>query len=153
MRAAILALSLLVLSALGPGCRGDRDKCAAAAQRFAELVYWERENADIAKLPPEKQEAARKQKLIEFSRELDRQLDLRVSQCVAADADDQADCINASKTAAEALKCADLAKSPAEAKRAGCCEVGGGSPATAAALAGVLALVLGRRRRRAARSR
>jgi hypothetical protein len=154
MRAAVLVIGLLLLSALGPGCLGDRDKCAAAAQHFAELVYWERENANIAKLPPEKQDDARKQKLIEFSRELDRQLELRVSQCVAADADDQADCINAAKTAGEALKCADIAKGPKDSRPSGCCEVGGGGPATSAALAGVLALLLGRRRgRRGPRSR
>src|SRR5690348_5129295 len=107
MRAAATVVSLVFLSALsiaGTGCRGDRDKCAAAAQHFAELVYWERENKVIEALPKEQQDAARRQKLAEFSRELDSQLELRISHCVAAGADDQADCINESKTAADALK-------------------------------------------------
>jgi hypothetical protein len=109
MRLAIVG-SLLLLSALGTGCKGDREKCAKAAQRFAELVYWEREDAKIANLPPEKRDAARKQRLVDFNRELDAQLDFRIQQCVAANNDDQADCIIGSKTAAEALECADVAK-------------------------------------------
>jgi hypothetical protein len=109
MRVAFVA-SLLLLSALAPGCKGDREKCAQAAQRFAELVYWDRENAAIAKLPPAQRDAARKQKLVDFNRELDAQLEFRITQCVAANNDDQADCIIAAKTAAEALACADIAK-------------------------------------------
>jgi hypothetical protein len=108
---AVSVVSLLLLSVLGSGCKGDREKCAAAAQHFAELVYWDRENAVIAKLPPEQREAARKQKLVDFTRELDAQLDFRITQCVAANNDDQADCIIAAKTAAQALECADIAKS------------------------------------------
>jgi len=114
MRVPASVVSLLLLSVLGTGCaacRGDRDKCMKAAQHFAELVYWERENAKIAQLPPDQRDAARKQKLVEFQRGLDEQLELRVSHCVGAGANGQADCINASKTAAEALECADIAKS------------------------------------------
>jgi uncharacterized protein (TIGR03382 family) len=145
MRSAAFVVSLLVLSALAPGCRGDREKCAAAAQHFAELVYWEGANAEIAALPPERREAARKQKLLAFNQELDAQLQLRISQCVGANADGQADCINASKTAAEALKCAEIAKGPKD-SQSGCCEAGG-APATSSALAALLGLVLLRRRR------
>lgn len=150
MRVAATVVSLLLLSALGPGCRGDRDKCAAAAQHFAELVYWERENKAIEQLPKEQQDAARRKKLEDFNRELDSQLELRISHCVAAGADDQADCINGAKTADEALKCADLAKGPKDAKSGGLCAAGGGSAPGTVALAGLLALVLGRRRRRRA---
>ncbi len=104
----------------------------------------------IEALPKEQQDAARRQKLAEFSRELDSQLELRISHCVAAGADDQADCINESKTAADALRRADLAKGPNEAKSGGLCAAGGGSSSGAAALGAVaLALALGRRRRRA----
>ena len=110
MHAAVF-VSMLVFSALGSGCKGDRDKCAKAAQHFAELVYWEREGAAIAKLPPEQQDAERKRKLVDFNRELDAQLDFRISQCVSANNDDQADCIIEAKTAAQALECADIAKS------------------------------------------
>jgi uncharacterized protein (TIGR03382 family) len=142
MRTAVL-VSLLLFSI--PGCRADRDKCAKATQHFAELVFWDRENARIAKLPPAQQDAARKRKLVEFQHELDAQLDVTISKCVAAGNDAQADCINESKTAAEALKCADIAKGPESSH--GCCDVGGGSPAGSAVLAALLALALGRRRR------
>lgn len=150
MRAPAVVVSLLLLSVLGTGCaacRGDRDKCMKAAQHFAELMFWDRENAKIAQLPPEQREAARKQKLVEFQSGLDAQLELRVSHCVAAGADDQADCINNSKTKAEALKCADIAKGPEESH--GWCAASG-SPASAGVPAVLLALVLGRKRRRRA---
>jgi hypothetical protein len=111
MRAMASVASLVLLFALGPGCKGDRDKCAQAAQHFAELVYWERHNAEIAKLPPEKRDTERKRLLVEFNHEFDAQLEFRIQQCIAANNDEQADCINAAKTAAEALKCADIAKS------------------------------------------
>lgn len=108
MRAAVF-VSLLLLSV--PGCKSDHEKCAKAVQHYAELVYWERENAAIAKLPPDRQDAARKQKLVDFQRDSDAQLDFRISQCVAAGNDGQADCMIAAKTSAEALDCADIAKS------------------------------------------
>ena len=111
MRAMAVVGSLLLLSALGTGCKGDREKCAKAAQRFAELVYWEREDVKIAKLPPEQRDAARKRRLVDFNRDLDAQLDFRIQQCVAANNDEQADCIIAAKTGPEALECADIAKS------------------------------------------
>jgi hypothetical protein len=114
MRVPASVVSLILLSSLavlGSGCKGDREKCMKAAQHFAELVFWDRENAKIAQLPPEQRDTARKERLVDFQHELDAQLDFRVQQCVAANNDDQADCINRAKTAAEALACADLAES------------------------------------------
>jgi MYXO-CTERM domain-containing protein len=137
------ALLLLLLSALG--CKGDRDKCTKAAQHFAELMYWEKANADIAKLPLEQQDAERKRKLVEFTRELDAQLDFRITQCVSAANDRQSECIIAAKTRAEALECAEIAKGPESSR--GLCQAGG-SPAGPGLLAALLALTLRRRRRR-----
>jgi MYXO-CTERM domain-containing protein len=150
MRVPAFVASLLVLSALGAGsgCKGDREKCAQAAHHFAELMYWEPRNAELAKLPPEQRDAERKRMLVEFNKELESQLELRISHCVSAGADDQADCINKSKTRDEALKCADLAKGPDESQDSGWCAASGGSPAGLAVLAPLVALVLGRRRRR-----
>jgi len=149
MRAAIV-VCLLLCSALA-GCRGDRDKCAAAAHRFAELVYWERVNPEIAKLPTEaERDAERKRKLVEFEKELESQLQLRINQCVAAGATGQAECIIKSKTAAEALDCADLAKGPDESENKGIfgCAAGGQAPLGALPVVAVLGLFLARRRRR-----
>jgi hypothetical protein len=111
MRAAAFVACLLLSSALASGCKGDREKCAVAAQRYAELIFWDRENAEIAKLPAEQRDAERKRKLLEFNREIDSQLDFRVRQCVGAGNDEQADCIIKAKTAAEARDCAEIAKS------------------------------------------
>jgi hypothetical protein len=111
MRAAGFVGCLILSSALAMGCKGDREKCATAAQRYAELVFWDRANAEIAKLPVEQRDNERKRKLLEFNRELDAQLDFRVQQCVAAGNDDQSDCIIKAKTGAEALDCAEIAKS------------------------------------------
>jgi MYXO-CTERM domain-containing protein len=149
MRVPAIVACLLVLSALGAGsgCKGDREKCAQAAHHFAELMYWEPRNIELAKLAPEQRDAERKRMLVEFTRELEAQLELRVSHCVSAGADDQADCIIKSKTRAEALECADLAKGPDE-QDSGWCAASGGSPAGLAVLAPLVALVLGRRRRR-----
>jgi MYXO-CTERM domain-containing protein len=145
MRAAVLVTSLVLLSTSAAGCKADRDKCAKATQHFAELVYWERENANIAKLPPEQRDAERKRKIVEFNREVDSQLEVWVGKCVGANNDDQSDCIIAAKTAGEALKCAPIAKG----EEGGGCGVGGGAPAGAAALVALVALAFGRRRRRA----
>jgi hypothetical protein len=149
MRVPAFVASLLVLSALGAGsgCKGDREKCTQAAQHFAELMYWEPRNDELAKLPPEQRDAERKRMLVEFNKELEAQLELRVSHCVAAGADGQAECIIKAKTRAEALECADLAKGPDE-SQGGWCAASGGSPAGLAVLAPLVALVLGRRRRR-----
>lgn len=111
MRSAAFVACLLLSSALASGCKGDREKCATAAQRYAELVYWDRVNAEIAKLPAEQRDTERKRRLVEFNRELDAQLDFRIQQCVAAGNDDQSDCIIKSKTADEVRDCADVAKS------------------------------------------
>jgi len=138
----VAALLLLLFSALG--CKGDRDKCTQATQHFAELMYWEKANAEIARLPAEQQDAERKRRLTEFTRELDAQLDVRISQCVAAGNDSQAECIIEAKTRAQALECAEIAKGP-ESKH-GLCQAGG-SPSSPAVLAALLALTLRRRRR------
>lgn len=111
MRAVAFAASLVLLSGLAAGCKGDREKCMQATQRYAELVYWEKANEEIAKLPTlEERDRERKRRIVAFNREIDEQLDFRVQQCIAANADGQADCIIAAKTRADAMKCADIAK-------------------------------------------
>src|SRR5262245_43370030 len=109
MRAAALVLSLVLLAPLAGGCKGDREKCAQAAQHYAELDYWDRENKNIAKLPAQEQEAERKRKIVAFNRDVDAQFDNSVRNCVSANNDDQVDCIIAAKTKDEALECAPIA--------------------------------------------
>jgi MYXO-CTERM domain-containing protein len=117
---------------------------ALGVQRYAELVYWERENARIDALPPEQRDAERKRALVAFNREVDANLETWVQKCVASGNDKQAECMIAAKTRADALRCAEIDKG----EGGGCCEIGGGAPASSAALAALVALALGRRRRR-----
>src|SRR5690348_9198413 len=110
MRARVLVAGLSVLLLGGPGCKGDRVKCEKAARNNATLVYWQRTDAEIAKLPEARRDAERKQRLSKFTNEIESQIDFFVDQCASADNDDQVDCMIAAKTGDEASKCADLIK-------------------------------------------
>lgn len=101
--ACVLALGFVVSA-----CKGDREKCEQAARNFATLTYWERTNAEIAKLPAAEREGVRKKKLSEFTNELETKIDTVVSQCQSANNDEQVDCMIAAKTAKESLECAEL---------------------------------------------
>ncbi len=86
-------------------CQGDRDKCDQACRNYAQLVYWEKANAEIEKLPVAERDAARKQKMAEFAHNLERGVDLCMSKCVSANNTDQTDCLIGVKTAAAAKAC------------------------------------------------
>ena len=98
---------LLVLAAAA-ACKGDPDKCEKACRNYAELVYWQKADADIAAVPPEQRDALRKEKLAKFTGDLERGINLCTSQCVSATAtsDKQADCMIAAKTADAVKACA-----------------------------------------------
>lgn len=104
--AVVCALAL----ATAAGCKGDAKKCEDAARNFATLVYWKSAEETIAKAPPAEREKIRKQKVSAFANELEKEIDFFVRQCVAANNDDQVDCMIAAKTADQALKCAELIK-------------------------------------------
>lgn len=101
-------LCIFALCFAAAACKGDREKCEQAARNFATLTYWERTNAEIAKLPAEQREGVRKRKLSEFTNELEEKIDTVVSQCQSANNDDQVDCMIAAKTAKDSLECADM---------------------------------------------
>jgi len=88
------------------GCQGDPQKCEQAVRNFATLVYWQGADAQIAAAAPDAREALRKQKLAEFSGQLDRGLPTLVSQCEAANNSDEVACMIAAKTADQAKACA-----------------------------------------------
>ncbi|HWU91290.1 MAG TPA: hypothetical protein VN253_28685 [Kofleriaceae bacterium] len=110
MRARILVAALSVFLLGGLGCKGDRVKCEKAARNFSRLVYWQRHDAEIAKLPEAQRDAERKKLLAEYTKETESNIDFFVDQCASASNDDQVDCMIAAKTGDEALKCADLIK-------------------------------------------
>lgn len=107
----MLGLALLVL---GPaslaGCKGDAKKCEAAARNFAEVVYKEKMEKELAELPADKREAARKEKLAAYANAVEKDIDFFIRQCVAANNDEQVECMIAAKTSKDAMKCADLIK-------------------------------------------
>lgn len=105
MRAVIFA-ALCCLAA----CKGDKNKCEQASRNYAELVFWQKANKELAALPEAERDAARKKKLSAFTNELETSIDFFTQQCVSANNDEQVDCMIKAKTGDEAMKCADLAK-------------------------------------------
>ena len=88
------------------GCtRTDPDKCEKAIRNFAQLVYWEDAEKEIAAAPPDQREALRKDKLAKFERDLEKGITLDVSKCTSANFSDQVDCMIAAKTAKQARAC------------------------------------------------
>lgn len=103
MRHLVVALALAVL-----GCKGDEKKCEQAARNFAELVYKDKMEKELAAMPEDKREAARRERLGAYANAVEKDIDFFVRQCVAANNDDQVDCMIKAKTAKAALGCADL---------------------------------------------
>ena len=86
-------------------CQGDPQKCEQAVRNYATLVYWEQADAEILKVPPDKRDALRKDKLAEFSAKMEKGLDTLVSQCTSANNKDQINCMIEAKTAQQAKDC------------------------------------------------
>jgi hypothetical protein len=111
MRFVGLALCLVLGTV---GCRADAQRCEKAARNFATLTYWKKTDAEIAAAPAAKRAELRKQKLAEFTAELEHNIQFWVGQCQSANNDDQIDCMIGAKTAEEALDCADVADNKAD---------------------------------------
>ena len=102
-------VTLLAIAVLAAACgRVDNAKCEEAARNYATLVYWERADAEIAKLPADEQPIERKKRLAAFTNELETQIDAVVHNCRNSRNEEQADCMIAAKTGADARKCAGL---------------------------------------------
>ena len=107
-----MRFSLLVLAVLALGaCKGDRDKCEKAARNYFELRFWAKTNKELAALPEDQRELARKKKMSEYINKVEELIDFKVQQCVSANNEEQVDCMIAAKTDEEAVKCAEPAKS------------------------------------------
>jgi hypothetical protein len=100
----VLAVTLVVAVALG-ACRGDPVKCDQGCRNFAKLVYWKNADAEIAALPADQRDAARKDHLGKFQRDLEGGIDTCVSQCQSANDMVTVDCWIAAKSADQALAC------------------------------------------------
>jgi hypothetical protein len=98
------ALCLVFMTACGM-CKGDPDKCDKMCRNYAELDFWDKANVEIDKLPIAERDAARKQKMAEFARNLEKGIDFCISKCVSANNTEDTDCVIAAKTAKAARDC------------------------------------------------
>lgn len=99
-------LGLLLVSTLALGCKGDPVKCDQACRNYAELVFWDKANAEIDAAPAEKRDELRKEKLAEFTKNLELGINTCSSKCLSANNDDQTKCLLEAKTAKQAKDCA-----------------------------------------------
>lgn len=99
-------LLLSIVLALTSCGKGDPVKCDTGCRNFATLMFWDKADKEIAALPTDKQEAARKQKLAELAKNLEGGMNFCISKCQAANNDDQIDCLVNAKTAPEVKACA-----------------------------------------------
>ena len=102
MRIALLPIVLLVAA-----CQGDPVKCEKGIRHYAELVYWEQADAEIAAAPAAQRDTLRKDKLAKFHHDMERGLPTVVSKCQTANSDAELDCMLAAKTAKQAKACVD----------------------------------------------
>ena len=99
--------ALLVLVVVAACKKGDPQKCDIACRNFAQLTFWHKADAEIDKLPADQRDAARKTKLAEFTRNMERGLDTCSSKCVDANYSKDVDCWTNAKTYEQLQKCSD----------------------------------------------
>lgn len=102
MRSLVISVALAFVAACG---KGDKQMCDQACRNYAQLMYWSTADAELAKLPAEQREAAKKQKLAEMASKIENGIDFCVSKCQSANNDDQSKCLIDAKTAAAAKAC------------------------------------------------
>jgi hypothetical protein len=96
---------LLAVIVVAAACKGDPQKCDQACRNYAELVFWQKANVEIEKLPPNDRDAMRKQKMAELAKNLAEGVDMCTSKCMSANNDKQANCLIKAKTADQAKAC------------------------------------------------
>lgn len=101
MRSLVLAMFVLAI-----GCKGDPTKCEEACRNYAQLVFWEEAEQEIAAAPADQRDALRKKKMGEFSYNLSKGVDMCTSQCISANNDETIECLIAAKTGKQARDCA-----------------------------------------------
>jgi hypothetical protein len=99
--------ALLLASTLAIGCKGDPEKCDQACRNYAELIYWDKANVEIEAAPVAQRDELRKQKLAEFTKNLENGMHACTSKCLSANNDTQIKCLIDAKTAKEARVCAE----------------------------------------------
>lgn len=87
--------------------KGDPKKCDVACRNYAQLKFWHDNDPKIDALPPEQRDEARKKALAEFTRGMERGLDLCTSKCVDAGYEKDVTCWTNAKTYDDLKKCND----------------------------------------------
>ena len=100
----VFALCLVFMTGC-QACKGDPEKCDQMCRNYAQLDFWDKANAEIEELPVAERDAARKEKMAEFARNLERGIDLCVSKCISANNTEDTDCVIAAKTAKAVREC------------------------------------------------
>ena len=98
-----LALALLV--AIAACKKGDPVKCDIACRNYAQLQFWHDHQKEIDAAPPDQRDAVRTKLLAEFTRGMERGLDLCTSKCVDANYDKDVTCWTNAKSYADLEKC------------------------------------------------
>ncbi len=98
---------VFVASLLGIGCKGDPEKCEKACRNYAELIFWEKADAEISAAPVEQRDELRKQRLAEFTRNLENGLNTCTSKCLSANKEEDINCMMGAKTAKQAKACVE----------------------------------------------
>lgn len=96
---------VLLLSVLGIGCDKDPEKCEKACRNYAELVFWEQADAEIAAAPVEKRDELRKEKLAKFTKDLENGINTCTSKCLSANDEKDINCMVAAKTSKQVKAC------------------------------------------------
>jgi hypothetical protein len=99
--------ALLVLLAIAACKKGDPVKCDVACRNYAQLDFWHHADLEINALPVDQRDAARKAKLAEFTRNMERGLDSCTTKCVDASYDKDVTCWTNAKTYEQLQKCKD----------------------------------------------
>lgn len=81
------------------------ESCTEAIRNYAQLMYWEQAEKEIADAPIAEREALRAAKLAERDAKVAAGMELAVSQCRAARDFDGVKCMKAARTAAQARAC------------------------------------------------
>ncbi|MBX3161340.1 MAG: hypothetical protein KF773_35585 [Deltaproteobacteria bacterium] len=97
----------LVLALALAACRGDAEKCELACRNYYTLTFWDKADAEIAKLPAADQEQARSKMLAKFTSDIENGVIGCIGQCQSANNTEQTECMIAAKTASAAKACVE----------------------------------------------
>lgn len=100
-----LAVAALAVATTAACSRPSVESCQEAVRNYAQLMYWEQAEKEIAAAPVAEREKLRAAKLAERDAKVADGLDFAVSQCRAARDFDGVKCMKAARTAAQARAC------------------------------------------------